>query len=51
VEICLHAGEVRLGIGDRRAGGAVYRTAEWVRDAPAGFVATAQALEGLSEPW
>jgi serine/threonine-protein kinase len=32
-------------------GGAVYRTGEWVRDAPTGFVATAQALEGLSEPW
>jgi serine/threonine-protein kinase len=51
VELCLHAGEVRLGSGDRRMGGAVYRTGEWVRDAPTGFVATAQALEGLSEPW
>lgn len=50
VEVCLHAGDVRVGAGDRRIGGAVYRTAEWVRDAPGGFVATAQALDGLSEP-
>ncbi|ABC81592.1 serine/threonine-protein kinase [Anaeromyxobacter dehalogenans] len=48
VEVCLHAGEIRLGPGERRAGGAVYRIAEWVRDAPGGFAATAQALEGLS---
>lgn len=50
VDVCLHAGEIRVGPADRRAGGAVYRTAEWVRDAPGGFVATSQALDGLSEP-
>lgn len=48
VGVCLHAGEIRLWPDERRAGGAVYRIAEWVRDAPGGFVATAQALEGLS---
>jgi len=45
VQVCVHAGEVRLGPGDRRAGGALFRTAEWVRDAPGGFWATPQALE------
>ena len=50
VDVCLHAGEIRVGPADRRVGGAVYRTAEWVRDAPAGFVATSQALEGLTAP-
>jgi eukaryotic-like serine/threonine-protein kinase len=47
VEVCLHAGELRLGPGDRRSGGAVYRTGEWVRPAPGGFLATAAAIEGL----
>lgn len=50
VEVCLHAAEIRLGPSGRRAGGAIYRTAEWVRDVPEGFVATAQALDGLSAP-
>ncbi|BDG06670.1 serine/threonine-protein kinase [Anaeromyxobacter oryzae] len=47
VELCVHAGEIRLGPGDRRGGGAVYRTAEWVRPAPAGFFATSAAADGL----
>lgn len=50
IELCLHAGDVRVGPDDRRAGGAIYRTSEWVRDAPGGFVATSQALEGLTGP-
>lgn len=48
VELCVHAGEVRLGPGEKRAGGPIYRTAQWVVPAPSGFLATPQALEGLS---
>ncbi len=44
-QVCVHAAEVRLAPGDRRAGGAIFRTAEWVRETPDGFFVTLQALE------
>jgi serine/threonine-protein kinase len=45
VQVCVHAGEIRVADGGRRAGGAVFRTAEWVRETEDGFSATPRALE------
>lgn len=47
VEVCVHAGEVRVVPGGRRTGGALFRTASWVHAAPDGFLATDEATEGL----
>jgi eukaryotic-like serine/threonine-protein kinase len=47
VEVCVHAGEVRIVPGGRRTGGSLFRTTAWVRPAPEGFLATDEALEGL----
>ncbi|HEX9290787.1 MAG TPA: serine/threonine protein kinase, partial [Anaeromyxobacteraceae bacterium] len=46
VQVCVHAGPVRLE-GGRRVGGALFRTAEWVRETAAGgCLATREALDG-----
>jgi len=45
VQVCVHAGAVRLD-GGRRIGGAIFRTAEWVRETTGGCLATREALEG-----
>ena len=45
LQICVHAGEIRVGPGGRRTGGALFRTAQWVRETPDGFSATPQATE------
>jgi serine/threonine-protein kinase len=44
IQVCVHAGEVRVAAGGRRAGGPLFRTAEWVRDTADGFAATSEAL-------
>jgi serine/threonine-protein kinase len=45
VQVCVHVGEVKLGPGDRRSGGELFRTTAWVRATENGFFATPQALE------
>jgi serine/threonine-protein kinase len=45
VQVCVHVGEVKLGPGDRRSGGEVFRTTSWVRATESGFFATVQALD------
>jgi serine/threonine-protein kinase len=45
LQVCVHAGEIRVGPDGRRSGGALFRTAQWVRETPDGFSATPQATE------
>jgi serine/threonine-protein kinase len=43
VQVCLHAGEIRVDAAGRRTGGALFRTAQWVHETPDGFSATPDA--------